>query len=471
MPQPLTLVIDQGTHATRALAFDENGRVRASAVRKIKLKGHGTAQVEQDGREIIASLHEVVQAVLADETVRSLGVGQAGLTGQRSSVIAWDKRTGQPLSPLFSWQDRRVAGWLKAFEPYASAVKERTGLRLSPHYGAGKLRWYLDHIPAVRQAHRQGYLAFGPETAFLLYHLLAGHPLCVDHVNASRTQLWNLASRDWDPWLLDLFGLPAGALPGCRPIVHDYGRLQLAGIPLTAVNGDQNSAIYSLGRPPRGTAIVNLGTGAFILRLTGARLVRHPDLLVGLASSRQRRAEYLVEGTVNGSGSALAWAARQWNLPDITQNLATWLARPEAPPIFINTIGGLGSPWWKPDAPARFIGSGEPWQQAVAIVESIVFLLQANLETMTGAGLAVRRVQVSGGLARLDGLCQRLADLSGRPVYRPVETEATARGIAWLAAGQPAHWPKPGRGRLFRPQPNPALLARYWQFIEALAAL
>lgn len=470
MPQPLTLVIDQGTHATRALAFDENGALRASALQPIGLRGHGTSHVEQDGAEIIASLHQVVETVLADGTVRRLGLARAGLTCQRSSVIAWDRRTGQPLAPLLSWQDRRVADWLQPFERHAGVIKERTGLKLTPHYGAGKLRWYLDHVPAVAQAYREGTLAFGPESAFLLFHLLRDQPLCVDHVNASRTQLWNLATLDWDPWLLELFDVPQQALPHCRPVTDRYGRLQLADIPLMAVNGDQNSAIFSLGRPPRGTAVVNIGTGAFILSLT-AKLVAHPRLLVGLANSDRADTEYLIEGTVNGAGSALAWAAQQWDLPDIIQNLPLWLAQADAPPIFLNTIGGLGSPWWQPDIPPSFLSRGEPWQEVVAIIESILFLLQTNLEAMVEAGSVIERLQVSGGLARLDGLCQRLADLSQRPVYRPVETEATARGIAWLAAGQPDHWPKPGRGRNFRPRPNPTLTERYLKFRQALPIL
>lgn len=469
MSQPLTLVIDQGTHATRALAFDEDGRVRASAYRQIGLQRHDAARIEQDGTEIIASLHEVIEAVLADPIVRRLDIAQAGLTGQRSSVIAWDRRTGEPLAPLLSWQDRRVADWLQAFNHHAPAIKARTGLRLSPHYGAGKFRWYLDHVEAVASSYRRGYLALGPEAGFLLYHLLANRPLVVDHVDAARTQLWDLETLDWDPWLLDLFNIPLETLPQCRPVLHPYGRLTMADIPLTAVNGDQNSAIYSLGRPRRDTAIINLGTGAFILHLTGSKLIHHADLLVGLASSSARRTEYLLEGTVNGAGSAISWAANAWNLPNITENLPTWLAQAKNPPIFLNTIGGLGSPWWQPDRLPRLIEAGEPWQNAVALAESIVFLLQVNLETMLAAGQEIKRIQVSGGLARLDHLCQRLADLSQRPVYRPVETEATARGIAWLAAGQPKHWPRPGRGRVFHPRPNPPLLERYHRFFEALS--
>ncbi len=467
-PGPLTLVIDQGTHATRAFAFDEDGRVRASAFREVALRGSGSAQVEQDAEEIAASVDEVVQAVLADTTVRRLGVARAGLTTQRSTVVAWDRRTGSPLGPALSWQDRRVVGWLSALDVHADEIKRRTGLRLTPHYGAGKLRWYLDHLPAVSKAQREGYLTFGPLASFLLFHLLKERPLLVDHVNAQRTQLWNLETRDWDPWLLNLFGVPVQALPACRPVCHDYGRLRLIDIPLTAVNGDQNSAIYSLGRPRRDTAIVNLGTGAFILLLTGSQPMRHPALLSGLASSHKNRGEYLIEGTVNGAGAALDWAANQWNLPDITVHLSTWLARADDPPVFINTIGGLGSPWWRSGPAPTLVGDGKPWQKAVAVAESIVFLLQANLDAMVEANLTINQLQVSGGLARSDGICQRLADMTQRPVYRPVETEATARGIAWLAAGSPSHWPKPGRDRVFTPRLNESLVARYRRFYQIL---
>lgn len=465
---PLTLVIDQGTHSTRGLAFDADGRVQAAAARQVTLRGYGADEVEQDGAEIMASVQQVVAEVLAHDTVRRRGLAHAGLTTQRSSVVAWDRRTGEPLAPLLSWQDRRVAGWLTAFDHHAALVKERTGLRLSPHYGAGKLRWLLDHVPAVAEAQRSGRLAFGPLAAFILFNLLRDRPLVVDHVNASRTQLWNLARRDWDPWLLELFDVPAAPLPECRPILHPYGQLHAADVPVTAVNGDQNSAIYGLGRPEGGAAIVNIGTGAFILLLTGSRLVPHPALLSGLASSSQQGVEYLIEGTVNGAGAALQWAADSWTLPDLTQRLAGWLAAAGTPPIFTNGIGGLGSPWWKPGLSPRFIGEGEVPEKAVAVLESILFMLHANLEAMLAAGLTVSQVQISGGLARLDGLCQRMADLAERPVYRPVETEATARGLAWLAAGRPAHWPKPGRGRTFHPRPHPQLHARYQRFREII---
>jgi glycerol kinase len=466
--QPLTLVIDQGTFSTRALALNKAGKILASASRNVTLKGHGSELVEQDANEIIASVNEVVQTVLANPAVRRLGLSSAGLATQRSSVVAWDKRSGEPLGPLLSWQDRRAAEWLNGFSAHAEKIRERTGLQLSPHYGASKLRWYLDHLPAVRQAFNESYLAFGPLASFLLFHLMQDKPLLVDDANASRTQLWNLQSRDWDPWLLDLFGIPPETLPICQPICHNYGVMNLADVPMTAVNGDQTAAVYSLGKPRPDTALINIGTGAFILIFTAKEIVRHPALLSGLARSTEDWGEYIIEGTVNGAGAALDWAAKQWGLSNITSHLATGLSRQDEPPLFVNTIGGLGSPWWQPGPPPTLVGNGEPWQMAVAVAESILFMLQANLEAMAEVGLAITRLQVSGGLAHFDGLCQRLATLTQLPVYRPAETEATCRGIAWLAAGFPQRWPKPGRGKLFKPKVNQALNGRYRRFRQIL---
>ena len=464
----LILVIDQGTSGTRVLVVDKHGAIRASAYRSISLRRYGECLVEQDAEEIISSMHDLLRSVLADSAVQRFGVTSAGLATQRSSVVAWDRRTGKSLAPVLSWQDVRTRHWLESFKPHAEEIRQRTGLVLSPHYGASKLRWYLDHVPEVHRSRSSGHLAFGPLTSFVLFHLLQDQPLLVDHANASRTQLMNIAELDWDPWLLDLFGVPPESLPHCRPICQKYGRLRVAAIPVTAVNGDQNAAIFSLGRLHPDTAIVNIGTGAFILMSTGARMMRHSVLLTSLASSSEAQNDYTIEGTVNGAGAALAWASSQWNLANITSHLATWLSRKCDPPVFINTIGGLGSPWWKSDQAPTLLGDGDSWQKAVAVAESIVFMLHANVEVLLESGLVVNRLQVSGGLAQLNGLCQRLADLTMRPVYRPAETEATARGIAWLAAGRPCRWIKPGRGRVFRPQENHGLLERYQRFRQVL---
>ncbi len=466
MQKPLTLVIDQGTHATRALVLDENGNVRFSSFCKIALKPCGSDRIEQDANEILSSVDAVVQAALSDPEVRKAGLVCAGLATQRSSVAAWDKHTGKPLAPVLSWQDRRVASWLKQFNCHADKIKQLTGLPVSPHYGAGKLRWYLDNISSVSRAQKEGRLAIGPLAAFILFHLLKKQPPVVDHANASRTLLWNIKTRNWDPWLLDLFKIPETILPVCRPICHDYGIIKAANIPITAVNGDQTAALYGLGNTKQNSAIINIGTGAFVLIPTGKNAMLHPALLTGLSNSKESHSEYTIEGTINGAGSALDWAADQWNMPDIVNSLSDWLMREESPPLFINTIGGLGSPFWQKGPPPHLVGTGEPWQKAVAVAESILFLIQINLQEMLNAGCTVDRIQVSGGLSRLDGLCRRLADLTQRPVYRPAETEATARGIAWLASGCSISWSKQIRGRIFKPQEDHSLSDRYKRFFK-----
>jgi glycerol kinase len=326
----------------------------------------------------------------------------------------------------------------------------------------------LENVAEVSEAARNGRLAFGPLVSYVLFHLLDGQPLLVDHANAARTQLWQLDSRDWDPWLLDLFGVPAEPLPRCVPIRYDYGRIAQTEIPVTAVNGDQNAAVYALGRPQPGTAIINLGTGAFVLVPTGDRLLRHDTLLTGLTDSGPHSGDYTLEGTVNGAGAALSWAREELGLGPVRDHLDEWLAATPQPPLFINSIGGLGSPFWRPGPDPHWQGEGNAAAQMAAVAESILFLLYANLETMLAAGVEIEQLRLSGGLAHSDGLCQRLANLTGRPVIRPVETEATARGTAWLAAGQPDYWPETAPATTFTPQSDPFLPTRYRRFLQAL---
>ena len=198
---------------------------------------------------------------------------------------------------------------------------------------------------------------------------------------------------------------------------------------------------------------------------------RPAGLLGGISRSDDQSADYYVEGTVNGAGAALQWASSQFNTTDLKQQLPGWLEQVQEPTLFLNTVGGPGAPWWRAGPAPRFLKPNVQAPEAmVAVVESIIFLLQVNIAALCALDPGVGSVRVSGGLANLDGLCQRLADLSGLTVQRPVQVEATARGIAWQAAGCPADWPATGPGTTFMPQPNTGLQARYNAFLEALAS-
>jgi glycerol kinase len=463
-----TLILDQGTHATRAMVLDERGRILVSAMLPVSLARISETRVEQNGLEILESVRQSLSSVLKAAGEKRLEIARAGLATQRSSVLAWDRVTGEPLSPVISWQDRRAARALSPLVEKGESIHRLSGLPISPHYGAGKLRWLLENNSAVKGALDAGRLAWGPLASFLLFHLLEGGGCLVDHANAQRTQLWNLHTRDWDEALLSLFGLPADPLPACRPVMDAYGRLKAADIPLCVVTGDQNAALFSLGGILAHSALVNLGTGAFVLAPTGRRPLTDPRLISTLAVSDRERGDYVLEGTVNGAGAALDWAADRLGVASPHALLPVSLAGDGAPPLFMNAVGGLGSPWWRPEERPRWIGGGSPALRMLAVVESILFLVQANLDVMVASGCEIRILVVTGGLARLNGVCDRLAALSQRPVYRPAETEATVRGTAWLAAGRPAIWPRPGRGKWFRPRPDMALSNRYQRFSEEM---
>lgn len=466
----LYLALDQGGHASRALVFDRHGAVVAKGLCEMSVAHPRDTWVEQDPEATVGSIRRAIAHALDDLGARRAAIVAAGLATQRSSIVCWDRETGAALSPVISWQDRRAHAWLKEFNGHAEDIHRRTGLMLSAHYGASKLRWCLDRLPEVKQAQDRGRLAFGPLASFLLFRLLRERPLVADPANAGRTLLWNFASRDWDPALLALFGIPPTALPRCVPTRHAFGTLEIdsQAIPLTIASGDQSAALFAFGAPRADAAYINFGTGAFVQRALGHDPGYHPRLLTGIARDDGAELTYVLEGTVNGAGAALDWIGTQLGIADVETQLPEWLARESEPPLFLNGVSGLGAPFWVADFESRFVGAGEDSQKVVAVAESIVFLLQANLDEMRALAPPVTQLFVAGGLSRYDGLCQRLADLSGLPAYRPVEYEATARGTSYLLAGCPNDWPEPAPGLWFTPRVNVALAARYKRWREAM---
>lgn len=467
---PLYLAIDQGGHASRALAFDADGCVVAQAMVEIGDRRPAPDRVELDAEALLGSVRTAIDGVLAHLGSHAHDLVAAGLATQRSSIVCWDRQDGRALSPILSWQDRRASATLVPLSTQAESIREKTGLVLSPHYGASKLRWCLAHLPAVDAARREQRLACGPLASFLLFRLLEERPFAIDPANAARTLLWNRHARDWDDALLALFDVPRALLPASVPTRHAFGHLALAGrrLPLTVCTGDQSAALFALGEPPVDRAYVNMGTGAFVQRALAREPAADAGLLTGIVFQDQRELRCAQEGTVNGAGSALEWIKGELGLSDAQWRLHDWLETEQAPPLFLNGVSGLGAPFWVADFRSRFVGRGTPAAKVVAVAESIVFLLMANLEAMTRAA-PLSQLVVTGGLARQEGLVQRLADLSGLAAHRPLEQEATARGLAYLVAGCPRTW-ESSPGERFSPRDNPALAARYVRWSTALSA-
>ena len=470
------LALDQGGHSSRALVFDAGGTLVASASVPIGTHRDALGHIEHDPEELVRSLQQAIATVCAD-LPPDHRIDAAGLATQRSSMLCWNRRTGAALSPVISWQDRRNATWLERLAPRAVEIRARTGLVLTPHYGASKMRWCLDHLPAVQEARADGKLVMGPLASFLVCRLVAGRPLLADPANASRTQLWALATRDWSPELLALFGIDEEVLPRAVTSRYDYGDLVTpAGtVPLTVVTGDQSAVPFAFGPLDPGIAYVNLGTGAFTQRAVSGTLPDAPRLLVSVVWSTANRVDYLLEGTVNGAASALDWLAEREGVPlaGLLALAEAAIATHETPPLFINGVSGLGAPFWVSTLESRFIGHGSCGESSrgarvLAVLESIAFLLQVNLEEMRPHGPPLSGLLVTGGLSANDYLLRCLGSLSHLPVTRAEDPEATARGLARLVAGDAAAaWPV-AQARSHPPVLNADLGQRYRRWREAL---
>jgi len=433
---PLYLVIDQGGHASRALIFNQDRQVISEKSVDIETIRYNTDRVEHDPEALINSIVRAVEGAVSALGDRVREIDSIGIATQRSSIVCWDKNTGAALSPVISWQDRRTSDRIEKFLDHTDEVHALTGLVLSPHYGATKLRWCLDHLADVQQARKENRLACGPVSSFILFRLLDERPFVVDPANASRTLLWDYTTRMWAPGLLELFGVPEKLLPRCVPNRYDYGHMEIASrsIPVRVVTGDQSAALFAFGTPRSDTTYINVGTGAFLQRMIGSKPLAAPRLLSSVVWQSDNDISYVLEGTVNGAGSALHQVSNELGLSgkDVHVELDQGLTAVENPPLFLNGVSGLGSPFWIADFPSRFVGEGNKTEKLVAVLESIVFLIRVNLDEMATYLDAPRRIVITGGLAALVGLCQRLADLSGLSVERPEVQEATARGLAYL---------------------------------------
>ena len=470
MSRRLVVALDQGGSSSRALVFDEALQVVARAQVEVPTTRRGEDEVEQDGVELVQSLRRCIKDIGKQLGSRVNEVVAAGLATQRSSCVAWDRASGGALSPVLSWQDRRAAARVVDLAPHAERIRALTGLPLSPHYGASKLAWITNTNLRARTHMAEGSLALGPVASFLLARLCNEHPCVVDLANALRTQLVSLETLAWDPWLCDSFGVPRTALPTIVATRAAFGTLDLGKrtAPLTVCTGDQSAALWAAGAPQTTEATVVFGTGAFVQRVVHARPAQADGLLVGIVAKDDSSAPvWAVEGTVNGAGSALAWALEELELGEQAFDLDALLRSETAPPLFLNGVAGLGSPWWRSDFASHWLSEGTPQQKLVAVVESIVYMVCENLERLRQIE-PLQTLRVGGGLATLDGVCQRLADVSGLQVVRSSEKESTARGLArQLLQSVTA---RSETAQVYTPRNDPALLDRWQRWREAMRA-
>lgn len=472
----LYLSIDQGGHASRAIVFNSTGEIIAQAHRDLSIQRYDDFFVEHDPVELLNSINEAIDDVIKQLGDKAKNITSAGLATQRSNVVCWNKTTGTAVSPIISWQDVREHKKIKSLKSHAQSIHHQTGLFLSPHYGASKLRWCLQNLDAVKQAQQKKQLVIGPMASFIIHHLADEKPLYADPSNASRTQLWDIIKKDWHPDLLELFEIDADLLPQCVPSDHSFGNLSISdfNIPIQLCMGDQSAAMYAYGKIQPETAYVNTGTGAFVSRPSGYAMLYGRRLLTSVIFQSENQSQYVLEGTINGAGSAIDLVSKQLKIDDAFENLSDWLNKTrnrhdnDFTQIYLNGVSGLGAPFWVPDFESQFIHDSNEQDKIVAVVESIIFLIRENIEEMMKLSSPPEQIQITGGLAIQDEICQRLSDLTQLPVYRPVECEATARGVAYKLAGEPKIWPETGIGDWFKPEENKGLQKRFCEWHTAL---
>ncbi len=439
------VAIDQGSSGTKVLAFDQQGNAVYRAFRPLKISRPSPAHVEQDPRHVLeetrSALEEVLSAVYRD----GHDVAAIGLACQRSSFLLWDRKSGEALTPIISWQDLRSKDICAERMAYRETIYEKTGLPLTGHYGGPKFLWLVRHEPGMSQWLKSLRTVYSPWSTFLLWHLTEEKILAVDESVAGRTLLFDIFKRSWDEALLALFQVPRDILPEIKPTVYPYGHYLFGdrSIPIVCSLGDHQAALLGMGGFETGRCALNYGTSGGALINIGRKPRVVDGLLTNVGYSSSKEAFYAAEGTVNAVGALFEWfeaeraergASRDWE-KKMASSSRGWFMLPG--------MYGIAAPYWKETAPTLFSGPGERPSVEVEIragMESIAFLIADILERLNQIpGFEVREIMAGGGAGRRP-LLQFQADLLGRPIRHLSMTDATALGCAFLTGLQTGFW-------------------------------
>ena len=439
------LAIDQGTGSSKCLLVTQDGQVIARGSAALSESCLQPGWVEQDPEAIWQSVQDAARACLLQYPEAK--VQAIGLSTQRESYLLWDRDSGQAISSLVSWQDQRTKATCEALRTEKSAlmVRERSGLPLDPMFSASKAKWLLDTYDPTRARARAGELCLGTVDSWLLWKLTGDH--LTETGNASRTQLLNLQSLEWDTDLLALFNVPRAALPELRdssgsfPNVHTL-LPSLEGVPIYAVMGDSHAALFAHGAFTPGTVKATYGTGSSVMGLIAEPSRLDPGVCLTIAWSLAGRTQYAAEGNVRSSGATLRWLADLLGSSPAT--LAELASRLETSPVkIIPAFGGLGAPWWDERAVGLIsnlsLGSNAN-DLAYAALESIAQQVGDVLEAVDRSVGLVQELHADGGATTNAQLMQLQADLIGRKVLRSENTELSALGVAHLAGLGAGFW-------------------------------
>jgi glycerol kinase len=447
------LAIDQGTTSSRAILFDHAGDIKAAAQREFTQHYPRPGWVEHDAEEIWSTQAGVIAEAVARAEINFDQIAAIGITNQRETTVVWDRETGRPIHRAIVWQDRRTAELCDELKNrgLAPMIQAKTGLVLDAYFSATKLAWILNNVPGARARAEAGKLAFGTIDTWLAWKLTGGAAHITDASNASRTLLFNIRTNQWDEELLQLFEVPRAMLPEVRDSsgLHGEtaGRLFNARLPLAAMAGDQQAALFGQMCLHPGMLKHTYGTGGFMVLNTGNEPVpsKH-NLLTTIAWRLGGRTTYALEGSIFIAGAVVQWLRDGLGIIRSSSEVETLAVtvKDNGGVYFVPAFAGLGAPHWDPFARGMIIGltrGTTAGHIARAALESIAYQTLDVLEAMEAdSGLRVKELRVDGGATVDDLLMQFQADLLGTPLVRPAIRETTALGAACLAGLAVGFW-------------------------------
>jgi glycerol kinase len=449
----LVLALDQGTTGSRAMVVDADGAVRGSGYVELTQHYPRPGWVEHDPEEIWTTTVRAIGEALAAARIAATEIVAIGITNQRETTVLWERASGRPVHRAIVWQCRRTAPWCERLKTDGAepVFKSKTGLMLDPYFSGTKIRWLLDEVPGAHVRAERGELAFGTVDSWLLWRLTGGAVHATDPSNASRTLCFDIRTLRWDDELCRLLGVPQAVLPAVKSSAGVFGETARGelppGIPVTGIAGDQQAALFGQCCVEPGMAKNTYGTGSFVLLNTGQTpIASERGLLTTVAWQIDGAVSYALEGSVFVAGAVVQW------LRDGLGIIAT-AAESEALATSVNDAGGvylvpaftgLGAPYWDPYARGVLVGLTRGTKRAHiarAALEAIAYQNREVLDVMAAEARApLRALRVDGGAAANNFLCQFQADVLNVEVLRPVITETTAMGAAFLAGVGAGIW-------------------------------
>ncbi len=447
------LAIDQGTSSSRAIVFDHEGSIRATAQQEFTQYFPQPGWVEHDPMEIWSSEAGVIAEAIAKIGINGKDIAAIGITNQRETTIVWDAETGQPVYNAIVWQDRRTSAFcdsLKA-QGLVDKIRQKTGLIIDAYFSGTKIKWILDNVPGAREKAEAGKLRFGTVDCWLVWQLTRGTVHVTDVSNASRTMLFNINTLEWDKELLDLFGIPVSMMPSVRSSSEVYGNTKTTifahEVPIAGIAGDQQAALFGQMCTVPGSVKNTYGTGCFLLMNTGEKpILSRNNLLTTVAWKIGDTVNYALEGSIFVGGSVVQWLRDGLGIIRSSSEIEALAASvPDNGGVyFVPALTGMGAPYWDQYAHGLICGITRGTTAAHiarAALEGIAFQTMDIVGAMErDAGVKLAELKVDGGASRNNLMMQFQADIVGASVIRPEVTETTAMGACYLAGLAVGYW-------------------------------